>query len=868
MEEQEQMKKLLIIGLAMALVLTFAPLASAQQVDEWSQYQKDVKHGGAIDIDVPITNQIARRTTAISAVDGSQPVVAGDKAFVYSGVAGTSGAIYCFSLTTGTQLWTTPVTAMSSNVSWASPAVADGVVYIGSGSKVHALDAEDGSQLWAKDLTTIKAAAEIVNSSPAIDGNRLIIGDWKNGCYYCLDISQSGKLLWTFNLDSGCLAQSTGCVDNGRVFVGQAEQFGQPLNGKVWCIDESTGNKVTSWGTNGYYATTGELAVTGSVTCFGNFIYFTDFVYGPVTEPNCKLYCLSKTNGAENWKKSVYGSDGAPAVVRGKVVTAGEKQAAWPEAGVTTLTAFSADTDTGTSATQLWTKSGVGGMAMSPCIGDDKIAVGNEISGWPPITATDTSVLKLSDGSKIWNSSEGGSPPVATPYGLLSIGDGKMITFGTGSLPNGDFYFAEGTTRSGYQEWISLENPTDATVKVNIDYMHTSGDVQKELVDLPPNSRTTIDVSQTVWDGEDISVHAYGDGYFIAERAMYFKANGLNGGEQVMGVSSPVLRTLFAEGTTRSGFQTWVAIQNPQEQEANVLVTYLYADGSDPVQQNMKVPAKSRQTVDVNVGAGAEKDVSIVVTANRPVVAERVMYFTYPGTVLGGHPSGVHNSTGVSAPGNSWYFAEGTTRSNFNEYICLMNPGGTEATATITYMKSDGETVPVQKKLPANSRTTVNAADDVGLEQDISALVTCPQAIVAERPMYFKYVTAEGSHWKGGHDSAGAPYAAYRWELAEGCTRDGFNTFICIANPNADEVEVQIDYFVVKATGGSETRTQKVAVAGQSRQTVMVNDVVGPGADVSASVSCAKPIIVERPMYFSFSGYTDGGCSPGYPGAL
>jgi outer membrane protein assembly factor BamB len=872
-----EMKKIILTALVAAIVLTMSATAFAQEANEWSQYQKNVEHAGTMNVDLPATNQVSRRTDNIGAREGSQPVVAGSKAYVYAGLSGSSGAIYCYDLTTGAKAWNTSIEPVSSFDSWSTPAVAGGVVYIGSGSKVQALDAGNGKLLWTKDLNSIRANSQVVNGSPAVDGNHLIIGDYGNGYYYCLDTTQKGKLMWGFALDASCIATSTPCVDGNRVFVGQGAAYLAPIspNGKVWCVDIATGKAVKTWGTNGYYATAGKLDVAGSASCYGDFIYFTDFTYGSASSPNCHIYCLNKATGAEAWKKSVYGSDGPPAVTDGYVVTCGQQPGAWPAPGTNWTTAFRVNTVAGKDPVQAWTKSGMGGYTVSPSIANGRVGVGTMTTSYPSV-ADGTYVLNLTDGSTVWHSAEGGAPTVPTPHGMLSLGGGKMITFGTGSLPNGDYYFAEGTTRPGYQEWICLENPTAAQEKAYIEYIMADGSTLKQDVALPRQSRTTVDVNAFIGAGKDASAHVAGDGYFVAERSMYFASGGLDGGEQVMGVTNPGLHFLYAEGTTRDGFKTWLALQNPQSSDANVLITYLYGDSSAPVQQNVRIGAKSRQTIDVNAAAGANKDVSISVAASKPVVSERVMYFTYPLVLAGSHPSGVHNCTGVASAGTSWYFAEGATYGNFSEYLCLMNPRGTDTTATITYMKGTGPGKTVTKALKANSRTTVNVNEDVGPDQDVSALVTAPDPIVAERPMYFLYApvatttpAAGGNQglWKGGHNSAGAVYEAYKWEFAEGCTRDGFQTYLCMANPNDVTANVGITYYIYKPDGTSKAVKDVTTIAAHARRTILLNQVVGTGADVSATVTCTIPIVAERPMYFSYSGYTDGGVSLGLPGS-
>ncbi|MFH1149807.1 MAG: DUF5719 family protein [Actinomycetota bacterium] len=863
------MRKLTVISLALLLVTLLGGVAIAGGADEWSQYQKDVQHVGAIDLALPDTNNVSRRTAAIDARDGSQPVVAGNRAYVYAGVAGTSGSIYCFDLNSGAQAWKTDVTPVSGMDSWSTPAVYEGVVYIGSGTKVHALDAASGASLWTRDLEAIKAGAQVVNSSPAVGAGRLVIGDFGNGCYYCLDTSDNGKLLWTFDLEASCMAVSTACIAGDRVFVGQGAAFGAPVspNGKVWCVDMASGDAVTSWGTGGSFTTVGKQDMTGTVTAFGDFIYFTDFTYGAATEPNCYLYCLRAQTGAEAWKVPVFGSDGAPSVVDGYIVTSGQAAGAWPAPGVNWTTCVSADTTTGTTPEQVWTKSGMGGNNMSVCISGDRVAVGQMTTSWP-VTATDTWLLNMADGSTVWHSTEAGSPPVATPYGLLSLGDGKMITFG-GGTPASDFYFAEGTTRDGYQEWICLENPTEGAMDAQIDYMTDTGQTATQDVRLEPMTRTTVDVNLFMGSSLDVSAHVHGPGRFVAERAIYFETPTMCGGEQVMGVTAPSKSLLYAEGTTRAGFQTWMALENPGESDANVVVTYLFADGSEPIQENRRVPAHSRMTVDVNAKVGADRDVSIAVTSSVPIVGERVMYFTLPTPILGVNPAGVHNCTGVEGGRTNWYFAEGTTRQNFSEWLCLMNPGAEDATATVQYLAPGGVLKTQTAPVPANSRFTVSVNQEVGPDADVGMLVTSDRPLVAERPMYFQFcpVDVAGQMWGGGHDSAGAPYSAYRWEFAEGCTRDGYQTFLCISNPGPTAAPVTIDYYIQTSDGGTETMTEEVSVSACSRITVFVNDSVGPGRDVAANVSSTVPVVVERPMYFGGS-RCGGGDSRGLPAAL
>jgi hypothetical protein len=92
----------------------------------------------------------------------------------------------------------------------------------------------------------------------------------------------------------------------------------------------------------------------------------------------------------------------------------------------------------------------------------------------------------------------------------------------------------------------------------------------------------------------------------------------------------------FAEGTTRAGFEEWLCLQNPNPQEAKAVITYMFTDGTTK-EQEVTVKATSRETIDVNAAVGPEKDLSIKVESDLPILAERPMYFNYKGAWTGGH---------------------------------------------------------------------------------------------------------------------------------------------------------------------------------------------------------------------------------------
>jgi len=276
----------------------------------------------------------------------------------------------------------------------------------------------------------------------------------------------------------------------------------------------------------------------------------------------------------------------------------------------------------------------------------------------------------------------------------------------------------------------------------------------------------------------------------LAAPAMSYAA--WNGGHDVVGCNAAGKTWYFAEGTTRSGFNEWICLLNPNAGATSAHLTYMLADGKT-IGKDYNLPARSRTTVDVDNDVEAGNDVSVKVESGAPVVAERPMYFRYNGTITGGH-----DVVGATAPRQTWFFAEGTCRPGFAPYICIQNPGGSDAAVRVTYMLGNGKTAVQNVNVAHNSRYTVVVKQALGkgddAAHDFSAKVetTNGATVVAERPMYFNYK----GNWTGGHDVVGAQAPATAFYFAEGTCRPGFDPYICIQNPGATTSHVKITYML------------------------------------------------------------------------
>jgi len=330
------------------------------------------------------------------------------------------------------------------------------------------------------------------------------------------------------------------------------------------------------------------------------------------------------------------------------------------------------------------------------------------------------------------------------------------------------FFFAEGTCRPNFETYYTIQNTGTKGANVQLTYMRGNGTTAVQNVAITPKTRGTVHPADVLGVGNDAahdfstSVVCTNGQPIVAERPMYFNYNGVwTGGHDAMGITAAAQAFYFAEGTTRPNFTPYLTIQNPNGSQATVKITYYMADGTNRT-QTMNLVAHSRGTAipsDVLGSGDVGHDFSSKVecTNGLKIIAERPMYFNYNNTWTGG--SDVMGAT-ASAP--DFYFAEGTSRPNFDPYLCILNPGDVAANLTITYMMGNSKTSTQQISVPAFSRGTISCREITGTGNDaahdfsIRAECTNGQRVIVERPMYFNYNGA----WTGGHDAVGLAYDA------------------------------------------------------------------------------------------------------------
>jgi thermitase len=390
--------------------------------------------------------------------------------------------------------------------------------------------------------------------------------------------------------------------------------------------------------------------------------------------------------------------------------------------------------------------------------------------------------------------------------------------------PVSTWYFAEGSTQPGFTLYLLMENPNAIGANAIVTYYKESGAPVVKHYLIRAASRISVLVNNEVPDSA-LSMKVESDASIFAERAMYIRLDG----HASHGIPLPSQTWYFAEGATTPPFQTWFLLFNPNPVNARVTLSFMGESGGTPVVRTVTVAAQTRMNIYANQIV-PNAAIATTVVSDLPIVAERSMYFG----------SGSHGSTGVTQPSTQWYLAEGFTGGGDDTWVLLANPGNSTTQATVRFMQESGAVTTRSYSIAPHTRLNI-WANQIVPNTAFATQITSTLPIVAERAMYFG-----PSNARGGHNSEAASQPAQTWNLAEGSTQPGFNTFILALNPGDTSASLSLR-FLQEAASAS---VQNYTVAPHSRFTLWVNQVL-PGVAFSTIVSSDQPVVVERVMYFN-----------------
>jgi hypothetical protein len=320
------------------------------------------------------------------------------------------------------------------------------------------------------------------------------------------------------------------------------------------------------------------------------------------------------------------------------------------------------------------------------------------------------------------------------------------------------WYFAEGYTGGDFDTWILIQNPNESDATAHCRFFTPDGEPITMDIELKGETRTTVFLNTIPGlEKKEVAteITCKGEGV-IAERAMYFNYDAGQGkragGHATIGASCPSWSWYLPEGYTGGGFDAYILLMNPGDEDANdVQVKLMKPQDGRYYKFKTSVPAGRRRTVKLddlvwtegqeNFIPAAEKsgggspaevrfddtDVSTWVVSDKPLVAERAMYFDYYGK------AGGSSSIGATGTSPEWYLPEGYTGGEFDTWVMAMNPSWHTVDITYTFYSNAPGFQPVSVThagVKPWARDTVHVDEVPGLEgTEVSTRVTATRSV-------------------------------------------------------------------------------------------------------------------------------------------
>ncbi len=290
-----------------------------------------------------------------------------------------------------------------------SPAVADGVVYVGNSlGYVHALSAEDGQDLWS-----FKTGGAVV-SSPAIAQGLAIVGS-VDGFLYALD-AVTGEQAWRY--------RTRGPVLSSPAVIGDTVIFGS-MDGRIYALSLTDG--ALRWRTEAGPGVQGGPTISGDLVLHG--------------DDGARMRALRIDDGSVVWEREGRGRVVAAPVARGDIAVFGLMgPSALRPPRHDYLVALEVQT-----GEQVWALNEAYSVLGSPVIGRERVFFVT-VEGY--LSRTVARAAQLTDGELLWDRTLGGvvdSSPVLIGQDSEQEGEESAGVLGFG-CHDGRFYLLQAAT--------------------------------------------------------------------------------------------------------------------------------------------------------------------------------------------------------------------------------------------------------------------------------------------------------------------------------------------------------------------------------------------------------------------------------------
>jgi outer membrane protein assembly factor BamB len=373
---------------AKVVVSSQAEPMQAADIDWWPMFGHDLAHTSYSTSMTNDTNQILWNVTIPDFVTYGSPAVVDGKVYVNTGGLGMlQNYVYALDALTGANIWTHNMT-VGDDGACSTPAVAYGNVYVSTQTQLFALSATTGVPIWA-----FSNSGE--TSSPAVADGAVYVQGSADGisCYIYALNATSGSSIWNYTLGGGPSSNyyDSPAVADGKVYAGSYN------TGKVYALNVSTGALIWSYQTGS--------SVYSSPAAADGRVY--------IGSADHAIYALNATTGTQIWNYTTGNWIGfsSPAVAYGNVYI-----------GSADYTVYALDATTGAKIWEYYT--GANPDDSTPAVADGKVY----------IAASSLFALNATTGQLIWDyGTSGYSPAVADGrvyFGTFNYYDRQIYAFG------------------------------------------------------------------------------------------------------------------------------------------------------------------------------------------------------------------------------------------------------------------------------------------------------------------------------------------------------------------------------------------------------------------------------------------------------
>ncbi|HEY5493508.1 MAG TPA: DUF5719 family protein, partial [Candidatus Anoxymicrobiaceae bacterium] len=295
--------------------------------------------------------------------------------------------------------------------------------------------------------------------------------------------------------------------------------------------------------------------------------------------------------------------------------------------------------------------------------------------------------------------------------------------------PAKTWFMPEGCSAYGFETWLLVQNPGGTAAHCNITYMIEGQGPRTVARTVPAYSRASFNMESDIGQ-KSAAIRVDSDVPVIPERSVY--RNNRSEGSDSIGTTDPATDYYLAEGSTSWGFTTYVLVQNPGSEGAQVTITYMTPKGA-VAKGPFSVPGRGRTTFRANDQV-PNSDISVKVHADKPIVAERAMYWN------NGGGEACHDSIGLAQAHTAFCLPDGQTSQGRQTYTLVQNPNAQEVSIRVTYMTdTSGGNPTFDDKVPANSRKTYDMSKlmNPGRASVLVECLTAGRKIMVERSMYW-----------------------------------------------------------------------------------------------------------------------------------